>query len=200
MNTLRVAAMALLLAANAAAAAAQAPAAPATPGASTQANPARSQKLDQLFAGLKAAKSEEEGMALEGQIVGLWLQSGDAKIDQQMEWALTAMDLGAADLALSYLDSIVLSSPQYVEGWNKRATLYFYLGRFEESLSDIDRTLALEPRHFGAMAGKGMIMEAMGQDQKAIDAFKQALAVDPQLTDVQLEMFLLQDKLKRSGI
>jgi tetratricopeptide (TPR) repeat protein len=163
-------------------------------------DPARAAQLDQLFQQLKNATTETDGLAIEEQIVAIWLDSGDAKIDQQMEWAVAAMDANAWELALQYLDSIVLNKPDYVEGWNKRATLYFFIGRYDDSLSDIARTLALEPRHFGAIAGMGMIMEALGQDQKALDAYKQALAIDPQLTQIQLEIFLLEDKIKGKRI
>jgi len=168
--------------------------------ASAAPDPARAAQFDQLFQQLKNAKDETEGLAIEGQIVAMWLNSGDAKIDEQMDWALAAMDAQAWDLALQYLDSIVLNKPDYVEGWNKRATLYFFIGRYDDSLSDIAHTLALEPRHFGAIAGMGMIMEALGQDQKALDAYKQALAIDPQLTQIQLEVFLLEDKIKGKRI
>jgi tetratricopeptide (TPR) repeat protein len=159
-------------------------------------DPARTQKLDQLFVDLKGAKSDSEGRAIEEQIVALWLQSGDAKIDQQMESAITAMDTGSFDLALLYLNSIILNAPEYVEGWNKRATLNYFAGRFDESLADIDRTLQLEPRHFGALAGRGLVYEELGLDEKALAAFKAALAIDPQLTDILLEVFRLEDKLK----
>jgi tetratricopeptide (TPR) repeat protein len=162
--------------------------------------PAKAQRLDQLFADLKGAKSETEGLAIEEQIVSLWLQSGDATIDQKMDWAITAMDTGAFDLALDYLNSIVLSKPDYVEGWNKRATLYYEIGKYQESLDDIAKTLALEPRHFGAIAGKGLVMLELGQDEKALEAFKQALVIDPQLTQIQVQVFLLEDKLKRNRI
>ncbi len=163
-------------------------------------DPAHAAQLDQLFQQLKTAKDENEGLTIEGEIVQIWLESGDAKIDEQMDWALAAMDARAFDLALQYLDSIVLNKPDYIEGWNKRATLYFAIGRYDESLSDIAHTLALEPRHFGAIAGMGMIMEALGEDQKALDAYKKALAIDPQLTQIQLEVFLLEDKIKGKRI
>jgi tetratricopeptide (TPR) repeat protein len=161
---------------------------------------AQTAQLDQLFQALKAAKTETDGLAIEGQIVAVWLESGDPKIDQQMAWAIAAMDANAWQLALNYLNSIILTKPDYAEGWNKRATLYFFTGQYDESLSDIAHTLALEPRHFGAMAGMGMIMEALGEDEKALAAYKQALAIDPQLTNIQLEVFLLEDKLKGKRI
>jgi tetratricopeptide (TPR) repeat protein len=168
--------------------------------ATTIEDSARAQKLDQLFRDLKAAKSESEGLAIENQIVSIWMASGDPKIDQAMEWAVDAMDLGAFDLALNYLNNIVVTKPTYVEGWNKRATLYYVIGHYQESLSDIAETLKLEPRHFGAIAGKGMVMMRLGETQKAIDAFKEALAIDPQLTQIQLQVFLLEDMLKGKRI
>src|SRR5215213_9624962 len=79
--------------------------------ATTIEDSARAQKLDQLFRDLKAAKSESEGLAIENQIVSIWMASGDPKIDQAMEWAVDAMDLGAFDLALNYLNNIVVTKP-----------------------------------------------------------------------------------------
>ena len=158
-------------------------------------DPAKDQLLNQLFQTLKAARSEGQGAQIEQAIVSVWLDSGDAKINEQMDWAIAAMGASAYSLALNYLDSIVLNKPDYVEGWNKRATVYYIIGRYQESLSDIDRTLALEPRHFGAIAGKGMVDLQLGDNQGALDAFKQALAIDPQLTDIQLEVIRLESKL-----
>jgi tetratricopeptide (TPR) repeat protein len=161
---------------------------------------ANAARLEQLFQDLKKAKTDTDGLAIEEQIVAIWLDSGDAQINQQMSWAVAAMDANSWELALNYLNSIVVNKPDYVEGWNKRATLYFFIGRFDESLSDIAHTLVLEPRHFGAIAGMGMIMEALGEQEKALEAYKRALAIDPQLTDIQLEVFLLEDKLKGKRI
>jgi tetratricopeptide (TPR) repeat protein len=156
----------------------------------------KAQKLDQLFRDLKAAQSEAEGLALEHQIVTLWLDSGDPRIDEWMDWAIAAMDAGAFEVALGYLNNIVLTKPAFAEGWNKRATLYYAMGRYEESLSDIAETLRLEPRHFGAIAGRGFIMVRLGEWQKALDAFREVLALDPQLTNIRVQVFLLEDKLR----
>jgi tetratricopeptide (TPR) repeat protein len=168
--------------------------------ATTLEDSARAAKLDQLFRDLKAAKTENEGLGLESQIVSIWLESGDPKIDEWMDWAITAMDNGAFDLALNYLNNIIVTKPQYVEGWNKRATLYFVIGHYEQSLNDIAETLKLEPRHFGAIAGKGMVMYRLGEYEKALSAFKEALVIDPQLTQIQLEVYLLEDKLRGQRI
>jgi tetratricopeptide (TPR) repeat protein len=168
--------------------------------AQTLEGPAKVERLDQLFDQLKVAKSEAEGLAIEEQIVALWLQSGDARIDAKMDQAISAMDTGAFALALRYLDDIVRMRPDYAEGWNKRATVYYALGGYQESLDDIDKTLALEPRHFGAIAGKGLVMLELGLDEQALDAFKQALEIDPQLTQIRTEVMLLEDKLNRNRI
>lgn len=154
-------------------------------------------QLNQLFAELKAAPDSAKGRDLERQIVQMWLRSGDPEVDQLMQWAVTAMSIESYTLALSYLDSVVVAAPQFAEGWNKRATVYFYLGHDSESLADIERTLALEPRYFGAFAGLGMIKLRQGKDEEALDAFKRALAIDPNLDDIKSQMFLLEDKLGR---
>ncbi len=157
----------------------------------------RAQRLDTLFAELKAARGVDEGRAIERDIVHLWLESGDVGIDELMSNAITAMSIQAYTLALNYLDTVVATKPDYAEGWNKRATVYFMVDRLQDSIADIQRTLALEPRHFGALAGLGMIMVKLGDKERAVQAFKAALAIDPNLEEVQVEMFLLEDQLRK---
>jgi tetratricopeptide (TPR) repeat protein len=156
---------------------AQAEAPPAAPGA-----PAREQRLDQLFARLKATKDEAEGDAIVAEIWQTWMQSGDPEIDEIMERAVLAMG-HVPVLALPMLDDIVARVPRWAEGWNKRATVLFLLGEYERSLADIDRVLALEPRHFGALAGLGLIRMNQGEPREALAAFRRALAVNPFLKE-----------------
>jgi tetratricopeptide (TPR) repeat protein len=172
----------------------------AAPPAAAEIPAARATRLDQLFRDLKVAQSEAEGLALENQIVRLWLESGDPQIDQWMDWAITAMDSGAFDLALGYLNNIVVTRPDFAEGWNKRATLYYLMGRYDESLADIAETLKREPRHFGAIAGRGWVMLRLGELQKALAAFREVLDLDPQLTNIRVQVFLLEDRLKGQRI
>jgi tetratricopeptide (TPR) repeat protein len=153
-------------------------------GATSSADPAapndgKAAHLDALFAELRAAPDEAAGKLVEGQIVGEWLKSGDPEIDDLMLKAMVAMQTGALNQAFGFLDQIIARDPNYVEGWNKRATAYYMIDAYDKSLADIQKTLQLEPRHFGALAGLGMIMIKIGDKQRALEAFERAYEVDP---------------------
>jgi tetratricopeptide (TPR) repeat protein len=143
----------------------------------------RIRHLDALFAHLKTTSVEEEGDAMVAEIWKLWLQSGRPEMDALMEQAVALMGNGLPALAMPLLDDIVARAPEWAEGWNKRATLFYVLGDHDRSLADIDRTLALEPRHFGALAGLGLIRVARGENRAALAAFRRALAVNPFLKE-----------------
>src|SRR3978361_1777052 len=98
--------------------------------------------------------------------------------------AKAAMDAQQMDVALKLLDAVVKLRPDYVEGWNRRATLYYLQNDYTRSLEDIQQVLVREPRHFGALTGLGMIMQELGDDKRALDAFRKALAVDPRLDTI----------------
>ena len=156
---------------------AQSGAPPTQPDAS-----ARQQRLDALFGRLKAITDEAEGDAVVAEIWHIWMQSGDAALDEAMQRAVLAMG-HVPGLALPILDDIVARAPQWAEGWNKRATVLFLLGEYDRSLADIDRVLALEPRHFGALAGQGFIRMNQGESRQALKALRRALAVNPFLKE-----------------
>jgi tetratricopeptide (TPR) repeat protein len=142
----------------------------------------RARQLDDLFAGLKAAKTQEDGEAIVAQIWQAWQHSGDPELDAAMERATPVMGRVPA-LALPVLDDIVARAPGWAEGWNKRATVLYLMGEYDRSLADIDRVLALEPRHFGALAGLGLIRIEKGEPREALTAFRRALAVNPFLRE-----------------
>ncbi|MEX2319473.1 MAG: hypothetical protein WD626_06435 [Bauldia sp.] len=146
---------------------------------------AKAARLDALFAELQVAATVAEGKAIERRIWLEWTRSGDPEIDRLMNAALMAMDIRAFSAAIAVLDKIVTQKPDFAEGWNKRATVYYYANEYGRSLADIERTLALEPRHFGALAGLGMIMQDTGDIPRAIRAFEQAVAVNPTLTNLR---------------
>jgi tetratricopeptide (TPR) repeat protein len=152
------------------------------------------EQLDDLFKTLKTAPSKEAAQAAEDAIWRLWLQSGSDTVDLLMSWAMKAMAAKDYATALDFLDRVVTMKPDYAEGWNKRATVYFMMNDYSKSIADIGKTLALEPRHFGALSGLGMIMRELGDDKRAIEAYQNALAVDPNLEGVQKALDELRSK------
>ena len=160
----------------------------------------RASQLDSLFATLKSAKNPDDAKEAENGIIELWLQSGSDTVDLLMNWTLQAIEAKDYSLALDYLDRITTMKPDYAEGWNKRATVYFLLDDYEKSIADIGQTLALEPRHFGALSGLGTMLRDLGEDKRAIDAYKRALAVDPYLDNVQKALDELEKKAAGQNI
>lgn len=154
-------------------------------------------RLDVLFAELKAAPTLAIGKAVERRIWIEWIRSGDEEIDILMTAVILAMDARAFRPAIALLSRIVERKPDYAEGWNKRATLYYYMREYDKSLADIDRTLALEPRHFGALAGLGMIMQDTGNIAGAIAAFERAVAVNPSLENLKTAIGQLKARIGR---
>ena len=144
---------------------------------------ARTKALDELFARLKATKAQDDGDEIVTQIWKLWQRSGSEKLDAAMEQAMLLMGQGLGSLAMLILDEIVAEKPDWAEGWNKRATVLYLMGEHDRSLADIDRVLALEPRHFGAIAGIGLIRIAKGEMREALAAFRRALAINPFLRE-----------------
>ena len=141
-------------------------------------------RLPRLFVALKAAQSPGEAHALEAQIDRIWAETSDPETQQLMEKGLTFMAEDEDEEALEPFDDLVAHAPDFSEGWNKRATVEFLLGDCDASMADIAHTLKLEPRHFGALAGLGQVELALGDKAAALDAFNQALAIDPYLGDV----------------
>lgn len=155
------------------------PPAPAVPGVDAA---ERARQLDDLFTRLHAAKAEDEADEIVSGIWQLWQQSGDSRLDAAMHQAILLMGRVPAQ-ALAILDDIIARMPNWAEGWNKRATVLYLVGEYDRSLADIDRVLALEPRHFGALAGIGLIRIEKGEPRAALAAFRRALAVNPFLRE-----------------
>lgn len=136
-------------------------------------------RLTPLFDALQKAGSPEEAQTIEAIIWSIWAQTGDHELDMLLLEGSLAMSNDDYDTAMRDFNEVVKRAPNFAEGWNKRATLYFLMGNYMASLSDIDKTLALEPRHFGALAGLGLINLQMDRDQAALDAFQRVLKIDP---------------------
>lgn len=163
----------------------------ALPGAASQTDP----RLDGLFARLKAARDGAEADRIEQAIWRLWHVSGDAAVDGVMGRGLEALARRDYLAALEAFDAVVRAAPDFAEGWNKRATAYYLLGGYDASAADIERTLALEPRHFGALSGLGLVRLAQGDERAALDAFERALAAHPHLPGAETHIRALREKL-----
>jgi tetratricopeptide (TPR) repeat protein len=160
----------------------------------------RTKGLDFLFGALKAAPDEASARHVEARIWALWMQTPSDTAALLMTRVKAAMDAKNIDIALKLLDSVVKLRPDYVEAWNRRATLYYLKNDYRHSLEDIQQVLMREPRHFGALAGLGMIMQDIGDDKRALDAFRKALAVNPYLEKVPELVKTLTEKVEGRDI
>jgi tetratricopeptide (TPR) repeat protein len=160
----------------------------------------RTRGLDFLFGALKAAPDEASAKHVEARIWAIWLQTPSDTAALLMLRAKAAMEAQQAQVALKLLDALVKLRPDYVEGWNRRATLYYLQNDYVHSLADIQQVLVREPRHFGALAGLGMIMQDLGDDKRALEAFRRALAINPHLEKVPELVKTLTEKVEGRDI
>jgi tetratricopeptide (TPR) repeat protein len=149
-------------------------------------------RLARLFVALRSTQSPGWAQFLEQSIQTIWTESTDPETNRLMEQGLTAMAADETQAALTAFNEVVTRQPNYAEGWNKRATAEYLLNDFDHSIADIQRTLQLEPRHFGALTGLGEVYMAQGNKAAAIKAFDAALAIDPHLDDVKERVDRLQ--------
>ena len=141
----------------------------------------RAELLDSLFGRLHGTRNEEEAKIIAQAIWNLWRRSASSSVDLLLAQGLKAMNARAFPTALAILDTVIELKPDFAEAWNERATTYFLMRRFDDSLADIDKVLKLEPRHFGALAGRGMILQEMGKKREALKAYRRALAIYPEM-------------------
>jgi tetratricopeptide (TPR) repeat protein len=160
----------------------------------------RTRGLDFLFGALKAAPDQASAKHVEARIWALWLQTPSDTAALLMMRAKAAMDAHQMEVAQKLLDSVVKLQPDYVEAWNRRATLYYLRNDYAHSLQDIEQVLIREPRHFGALAGLGMIMQDIGDEKRALDAFRKALAINPHLEKVPDLVKSLTEKVEGRDI
>jgi tetratricopeptide (TPR) repeat protein len=173
---------------------------PEAPGKLPNVGADRTKGLDFLFGALKAAPDEASAKHVEARIWAIWMQTPSDTAALLMIRAKAAMDAQQADVALKLLDAVIKLRPDYTEAWNRRATLYYLKNDYMRSLADIQQVLAREPRHFGALAGLGMIMQEIGDDKRALEAFRKALAVNPHLEKVPELVKSLTEKVEGRDI
>lgn len=153
--------------------------------------PGADPRLAALFRRLAASRSPADAEEIEGGIWALWSERGDARLDGMMSAAGEALMAERWEEARLRLDALVAAAPDWAEAWNKRAILAFIESRDAESTADILRALALEPRHFGALAGFGQICLRQGEPAAALAVFEAALRVHPHLEGVKKAVALL---------
>lgn len=155
----------------------------------------RSASLDALFHRLQTTDDDDEAHLIEVTIRHVWAQSGRQGVDALMKRAADSVHAGHTDDALAALDQVVAAAPEFVEGWNLRATVHYLRDEYGEAVADIERVLALEPRHFGALAGLGRILLELEDKKAALRAFDAALALNPHLADIRKESNQLREQL-----
>lgn len=138
-------------------------------------------RLPVLFAALTATDDADLGSEIAAEIWEIWLSHDDPGIAHLMSVGISAMTDGKLRVAFDAFDRIVAAAPNFAEAWNKRATVNYMLDDLDASMRDIERTLSLEPRHFGALSGMGLIFDAIGKPGAAADAWERALAVNPHI-------------------
>jgi tetratricopeptide (TPR) repeat protein len=150
-------------------------------GAGEPAGRDREQVLNTLFESLAGAPSKDAADLVTASIWRVWEDSGSPTTNLLMERALETMKAEDYETALQILDEVVWLDPGFAEGWNRRATVHFKLDQFGASVSDLQRVLAIEPRHFGAMVGLGEILKETGRERAALGVFRKALLLNPHL-------------------
>lgn len=170
-----------------------------TPVAADSAVESREARLDALFAALKAsdAATADEVAA---EIQAIWNDAGSASMNLLVLRARRALEAGSAEAALTHLDDLIRLAPDFAEGWNARATVHYLAGSYRESLADIRETLRREPRHFGALAGRGLVLAALGRAAEALMAFEAALALHPHLEGPKEMARMLREELRGKTI
>ncbi len=153
------------------------------------------QDVDSLFQSLRDDQEAVRGRA-EASIWEIWSRSGDLAVDRLFQRGVREMNERNLARAISTFSEIIKAKPDFAEGWNKRATLYFMARQYEKSLADCDEVLKRNPNHFGALAGYGQIYLELDQPERALEYFQRALNVNPNLITVGNIMYRVERALK----
>lgn len=160
----------------------------------------RIHNLDFLFGALKVAPDEDSAKAISERIWVVFLGAGGDTTNLLISRVRAAIEKKEFDLALELLDGVVEFKPDYVEGWNQRATVHFMKKDYTRALADLAQALKREPRHFGALFGLGVIMQEFGDEKRALDAYRRALEIDPHMKRVPELVKELSEKVEGRDI
>ncbi len=154
-------------------------------------------RLDALFRELLRTEDPGKIAFLQAGIWHVWYDTGDPEARDMMSRGVQALVAKRYPEAVEIFTALIDHAPHYAEAWNRRATTYYLMGRYQDSLADIDKVLQLEPRHFGALSGRGLCLRELGRLPEAVKALRAALAVDPHLEEVQLEIIRLEAHIRQ---
>lgn len=160
----------------------------------------RTAYLDTLFEDLSAATSADQAAILENMIWKVWTESGSPSVDLLMGRGVEALGDGELDRALTYFEQVVILAPNYAEGWNKRATVHYMKDEYGRSIGDIEQTLRLEPRHFGALGGLALILVELDDKEGALEAYRRVLKIHPWLDGAKEAEAALTVEVEGRGI
>jgi tetratricopeptide (TPR) repeat protein len=161
---------------------------------------ARKQLLDALFQRLSSAQDPGTARQIAESIERLWLKSSSDTANLLMQRAGEAAQARQFPLALSIFDKLVVFEPEWAEAWNQRATARFHAGDNEGAMADISQALKLEPRHFGALTGMGVILRSAGLGERALEVFKKAQSLYPLNPDIQKQIENLTREIEGQDI
>lgn len=153
--------------------------------------------LDGLFERLAITTSDEEASNITREIWQRWTANDDPNVSQLMQIGIRALNYSTYRKALQSFDRVIEIAPEFAEGWNKRATLYYHIKEYRRSIDDIKKTLRLEPRHFGAWSGLGLVSIAQENYAGALAAFKKALSINPHIPNIRRYVQKLEDWQQR---
>ena len=152
--------------------------------------------LESLFADLRNADDAEQAESVAAHIRYIFLNSGSPTLDLLMMRSAQAMKAEDYALSLDLLDAVVRFAPQYVEGWNRRATVHFLREDYGLAMADLEQVLRLEPRHFSAVSGLGLILQKLGRKEQALDVFQHVLSIYPLLEEARDAVRSLRSELR----
>lgn len=157
-------------------------------------------RLEDLFEQLQQTDKAEAGEAITQRIWEVWYEVPDSAAQGLFNRGVAFMSQGDYRSALITFTRVTEEKPEFAEGWNRRATLLYLMGEFRLSMQDIKQTLALEPRHFGAISGMGQIFMRQNKLQDAREAFQKALEINPHLDGARFNIMQINKLLSESAV
>jgi tetratricopeptide (TPR) repeat protein len=157
-------------------------------------------ELEQLFILLQDSNDPVEASVITQKIWENWYQTDDPTVEKLLEMGELSMRQGKLNDAVKFFSKIIELEPDFSEGWNRRATVYYMMGEYKLSTIDISQTLNLEPRHFGALSGQAMIYTMLNNRDQALKYYERALEVNPHLPGAKRSVELIKKSIAKEVI